>query len=129
MDFDASITLNTNERKNHKGAKSYPEFVNQYLENEIKKLRIIDPFPVSPFSVPIMVSPFNRVPKSSSDERRVIVDLSWPINEGSVNSGISKESYLEKKIEAHYASVELVCKMVIHSGTGSLIYKRDLHQA
>ena len=129
LDFDTSVTLNTNERRNHKGAKDHPEFVNQYLNKEIMKSRIIGPFPSNPFSVPIMVSPLNTVPKSSTDERRVIVDLSWPIGRGSVNSGISKEFYLEQKVEAHYASVEQVCQMVIQLGAGSLIYKRDLRQA
>ena len=75
-----------------------------------------------------MVSPLNTVPKSS-DERRVIVDLSWPLGRGSVNSGISKELYLEEKIETHYASVEQICNMVLHIGPGAVIYKRDLRRA
>ena len=76
-----------------------------------------------------MVSPLNTVPKASSDERRIIVDLSWPLEKGSVNSGISKEYYLEKKIELHYASIEDVCEMVLSLGSGALIFRRDLRQA
>ena len=109
LDFDTSINLCTEERRNHKGAREHPKFVDQYLCNEVARSRIAGPFKSNPFSVPIMVSPLNTVPKSSSDERRVIVDLSWPQGKGSVNSGISKEMYLEEKIESHYASVEDVC--------------------
>jgi hypothetical protein len=70
----------------------------------------------------------NTVPKSSVDERRVIVDLSWPIG-ASVNDGISKEVYLGEVISLHYTSVEEVCHMVMQIGKGALIYKRDLRHA
>ena len=84
LDFDKSVTLRTNERRNHRGAKQHPEYVTKYLNNEIEKCRIAGPFECNPFSIPIMVSPLNTVPKASSDERRVIVDLSWPIDGGSL---------------------------------------------
>ena len=129
LDFDKSVELNTNERRNHKGARDYPEFVDKYLCTEVGKSRIVGPFKSNPLSVAIMVSPLNSVPKRSSDERRVIVDLSWPLGQGSVNSGISKEFYLQEKIESHYASVEEICQMVMRIGPGAMIYKRDLRQA
>ena len=129
LDFDRSVELCTNERRNHKGARQHPDFVNGYLSKEVNKSRIAGPFNENPLSVPIMVSPLNTVPKASSSERRVIVDLSWPLKKGSVNSGISKEYYLEEKIESHYASVEEICKMVLDIGQGAVLYKRDLRQA
>ena len=129
LDFDKSVQLSINERRNHKGARDYPEFVDQYLHSEVEKLRIAGPFKTNPLSIPIIVSPLNSVPKRCSDERRVIVDLSWPLGKGSVNSGISKEFYLQEKIESHYASVEEVCQMVLRIGPGAMIYKRDLRQA
>ena len=129
LDFDKTVYLNTDERRNHKGAREHPNFVTQYLRKEIEKTRIVGPFECNPLSVLIMVSPLNTVPKSSSDERRVIVDLSWPIGRGCVNSGISKELYLEEKIDCHYASVEQICEMILKIGPGAVIYKRDLRQA
>ena len=129
LDFNTAVALATNERRNHKGAKEHPEYVSNYLKNETGKSRIAGPFTSNPLSVPIMVSPLNTVPKAGSDERRVIVDLSWPLETGSVNSGISKEYYLEQKIELHYASIEDVCQMVLNLGSGALIFKRDLRQA
>ena len=66
----------------------------------------------------------NTVPKSNKNDRRVIVDLSWP-HGASVNDGISKNVYLD----LHYASVEQVCQMVMRIGKGAHIHKRDLRQA
>ena len=129
LDFNKAVVLATDERRNHKGAKEHPEYVSNYLTSEVERSRVAGPFKTNPLSIPIMVSPLNTVPKASSDERRIIVDLSWPLGEGSVNSGISKEYYLEKKIELHYASIEDVCEMVLSLGSGALIFKRDLRQA
>ena len=69
LDFDKSVVLCTDERRNHKGSRQYPEFVNDYLGKEVQKSRIAGPFKRNPLSVPIMVSPLNTEPKSSSDER------------------------------------------------------------
>ena len=70
----------------------------------------------------------NTVPKSCEDERRVIIDLSWP-HGASVNDGISKSTYLGELINLHYASMEHVCRMVMQVGKGAHIYKRDLRHA
>ena len=129
LDFDKSVQLHTDERRNHKGARDYQEYVSEYIRKEVSECRIAGPFSNNPFSVPIMVSPLNSVPKSSSIERRIIVDLSWPKGAGSVNSGISKEFYLDERIEIHYATVADVCHMILDIGSGAVIYKRDLRHA
>ena len=126
IDFDRSKVVSCNERRNHKGARSYPLFINKYLERECNAGRIAGPFAKNPLS--LVVSPMNTVPKDSVDERRVIVDLSWPVG-ASVNDGISKEVYLGEVIQLHYASVEQVCQMVMEVGAGAVIYKRDLRHA
>ena len=128
LDFDKSQKLLYDLPRNHKGAREFPQFINKYLEKECDAGRIAGPFKSNPLSVPLQVSPMNTVPKSSVDERRVIVDLSWPTG-FSVNDGISKEVYLGELIELHYASVETVCQMVLDIGVGAVIYKRDLRHA
>ena len=128
LDFDRARKVSDKERKNHKGARNYPEFINRYLEKETAAHRIVGPFKENPLKVPLVVSPMNTVPKSSNDERRVIVDLSWP-HGSSVNDGISKNIYLGELVNLHYASVEQVCQMVIRVGKGAHIYKRDLRHA
>jgi hypothetical protein len=128
LDFDKNKEVSYNERRNHKGAREFPDFINRYLKKECENYRIVGPFVQNPLSTQIVVSPLNSVPKSSPDERRVIVDLSWP-HGLSVNDGISKETYLGEQIELHYASVEEVCRTVRRLGPGSVIYKRDLRHA
>ena len=108
--------------------RNYPNFINQYLEKETNASRIAGPFGKNPFSLPLIISPMNSVPKSCKEERRVIVDLSWP-HGASVNDGISKTVYLGELINLHYASVEQVCQMVMAVGRGAHIYKRDLRHA
>ena len=127
LDFDETAQLDYNIRRNHKGARDFPEFIEKFLQRECKSLRIVGPFERSPFSVPLMVSPINTVPKDD-DDRRVIMDLSWP-HGCSVNDGISKDYYLGELVDLHYASVEEVCQMVMMVGKGALIYKRDLRRA
>ncbi len=128
LDFDKSKKLLPDIGRNHKGAINYPEFINAYVSRECQASRIVGPFEANPLSVPLIVSPMNSVPKSVEGDRRVIVDLSWPRG-GSVNEGISKDTYLNENFELHYTSVEEVCRMVLEIGPGAVIYKRDLKHA
>ena len=128
MDRDDTYKLTYDVRRNHKGAREYPDFIQGYLQKECVAGRILGPFPKNPLSSPLVVSPLNSVPKSNEDERRVIVDLSWP-HGAAVNEGISKEFYLGESVELHYTSVEQICGMVRRAGVGSVIYKRDLRHA
>ena len=53
LDFNKSVKLNTNERRNHKGARQHPEFVSEYLHREVTRSRIAGPFQSNPFSIHI----------------------------------------------------------------------------
>ena len=128
LDVNKNQKLSYDERRNHKGARDFPQFIDKYFKRECTAGRVAGPFRYNPLSVPLVVSPMNSVPKDSADERRVIVDLSWPSG-ASVNDGISKDVYLGELIELHYASVNQVCEMVLKVGPGAHIYKRDLRHA
>ena len=57
-----------------------------------------------PFAAP----PFLRgmaIAKKDSDERRIILDLSWPLNT-SVNAGIDKDFYEGSHFELVYPTVD-----------------------
>ena len=128
LDFNGDKKVSDKGRRNHKGARDYPVFIKNYLNRETSANRIAGPYKTNPLSAPLIVSPMNTVPKASEDERRVIVDLSWP-HGASINDGISKDVYLGELINLHYASVEQVCDMVMEVGKGAHIYKRDLRHA
>ena len=127
IDYQGS-DLDYTVRRNHKGARDFPGFISGYLQRECQSGRMAGPFLSEPFSVPLMVSPLNAVPKDDPGERRVIVDLSWP-KFASVIKGISIEFYLNELILLRYASVEDMCRLVIDIGPGALTYKRDLRHA
>ena len=78
--------------KNLSSATDNPRDVEAYLTEELQHGAIVGPF--SEDSIPhCHFFPFMTREKSASQNRRVIVDLSWP-KDVSVNAGIDKESYL-----------------------------------
>ena len=70
-----------------------------------------------------MLSPPNSVPKGES-ERRIIVDLSWPIG-SSVNDGIPSKQYLGVDFQLVYPVVDDVAAHILALGPGYLLFKRD----
>ena len=68
------------------------------------------------------------MPKSDLHERRVTVDLSWPIGD-SVNDGIDGEMYLGEPSDLHFPTIDDIISLIHNAGQGCLIYKRDLKSA
>ena len=69
--------------------------------------------------------------KRDSEERRVIVDLSWPCGH-SVNDGIPSNSYFGELLVLRYpaiAAIDCIVDAVVTLGRGCHLYKRDLRKA
>ena len=77
LDFKRSTTV-CHSIANHNSATHYPDHVIHYLKEEVEHGVIVGPFTESPLKN-LDVSPFMTRDKSSSDHRRVIIDLSWPM--------------------------------------------------
>ena len=105
----------TSDFRAHKGARDYPTHVENYLSSETALGRMAGPFTSNPLSVDLHVSPMNTVPKDEADERRIIVDLSWPLG-ASVNSSISKDFYLGEEVTLRYTTIEDICNLVRELG-------------
>ena len=88
LDFDRNSRI-TSEDVNHKSAISYPEHVDTYLREEIENKAMLGPLKNPPLDN-LHISPFMTCEKSNSVNRRVIIDLSWPIGE-SVNAGVTPD--------------------------------------
>ena len=90
--------------------------------------RLLVRFLIIPFSCPVAVSPLTSVPKSDPTERRIILDLSWPVG-SSVNDGIPSGLYLAQEFALVYPTVDLIADRVAALGSGCLLFKRDLRRA
>ena len=116
------------ERRNHAGATQFPEEISAYLHEEILRGAVAGPFSTVPFTRGMALSPLNSVPKRDSDERRVILDLSWPLA-SSVNAGIDKDIYEGLHYHLSYPTVDQIAELIVQKGRGCLIYKCDLKRA
>ena len=74
------------------------------------------------------MSPLNSVPKPDTTERRIILDLSWPVG-SSVNDGIPTGLCLAQEFALVYPTVDLIADRVAALGPGCLLFKRDLRRA
>ena len=76
-------------------ATDFSKEIEKYLKKEASYAAIIGPFFKNPFCCDFKISSLNTVIKHDSVERRVILDLSYPVG-NSINDGISQEYYLGK---------------------------------
>ena len=113
--------------KNHKGAERYPGEMLSYLQKEFDNMAIIDPFKSNPFDSGLKISPLNSLHKKDTSERRVILDLSYPVGI-SIIDFISKE-YMGEKIDLVYPKVDDFTQLIKQKGRGYLLFKKDLRRA
>ena len=110
--------------KNHKGARDFLAEVRTILNKEVEMGGILGPFSKSPFDSP-RFSPLNSVPKRDSDERRLILDLSFPQGV-SINDGIQKDFYLGEFSKLQLPSVDQLVTRIVQLGRGCKFFKIDL---
>ena len=78
----------------------------KYIKKELQHGTLMGPYVTSPFpQQDTAISPLSTRPKRNTEQRRIIMDLSWPIDGPSVNSGIPTETYLENVILLKYVTV------------------------
>ena len=114
--------------RTHRGALNFPDMVGDYLAKELRLGRVAGPFHQLPFPDGYVLSPLNTVAKRDSDERRVILDLSWPCG-SSVNDGIPSDSFLEDPMALTYPTLDDIVDAIVAAGPGCMLYKRDLRTA
>ena len=111
--------------KNHKGATDYPQALRDYIKKEKEKGAIMGPFNKIPFSRKVGISPISTRAKKSSQERRVIVDLSFP--EGrAVNDGMIKDNYMGLTTHLSFPKTDELANRIYILGKGAMMFKVDL---
>ena len=113
---------------NHKGAYTCHEEVTRYIQKENSHNTLIGPFKNNPFGPLSASSPLAAIPKKDSEEKRIILDMSYP-DAFSVNDGIDKTKYLGAPIKLAFPTIDAFAAMVRFIGPGALMYKRDLRRA
>ena len=113
--------------KNHTGATEYPQALDKYIHKESEYEAIIGPLEAIPFTQHTGISPLSTRPKKDSEDRRVIVDLSYPPGR-SVNDGIIKNNYLGFHATLTFPKTDQFAARIYHLGPGALMFKIDLHR-
>ena len=113
---------------NHQSAEKYPEHVKTYFHNEKQHGAIFGPYSEPPSGTNTHTSPFMSREKPDSDNRRIIIDLSWPIG-ASVNKFIAKEVYLGTVYKLQYPTIDNITDSLLKLGSSAVIYKVDLSRA
>ena len=116
--------------RNQAGARQNPDKLNAYLEEELKNGSIIGPFTENPFGREAKFSPLDTRRKCDSDELRVILNLSYPFEAGSVNHSIDKTEYVgELSMDVRYPTVTDLAELIRKKGKNCKIFRRDLRKA
>ena len=119
---------------NHKSATEFPQHVDAYIEKEIRLGVTIGPFEKIPFNTaPVAISPISTRPKKESEQRRIILDCSWPLG-ASLNDGICKDMYLGKACNLRYPTVDMLAQRIYELRKSDpsfriMLYKEDLDRA
>ena len=108
--------------RNHPSSRVNPGVIMNHLQDELQLGRLAGPLPSSLVQT-VHISPMGLVPKSHSDNWRLVVDLSSPQGQ-SVNDGISRDS-----CSLHYASVDNAVDIITNLGRSTELVKLDLSNA
>jgi hypothetical protein len=128
LDLDKSNFIPNSAVVNHGSALNFPSEVDNYLSEEIKLGSILGPFEDSPFP-DLHCSPLMTAPKDGN-KRRIIVDLSFSSAQGhSVNSTVSKNSYVGTHFDLKLPTVDSICQFLNYIGKDVKIFKVDLARA
>ena len=97
------------------------------MKEEVEHGAIVGPFTDPPIKN-LHVSPFMNRDKPSSEHRRVIIYLSWPLGQ-SVNSGVSSDKYLDTEFVLTYPFIDNVTDEVLRLGKGCQIFNVNISRA
>ena len=115
---------------NHPSAISHSRHVATYVCKELGEGAMLGPFDAPPFSPWTQTNPLLTCEKKDSTQRRVIMDLSWPLPPGlSVNGGTPKDCFFGAPKKMHLPSAGDYCDLIRKAGRRSYLYATDVAHA
>jgi hypothetical protein len=125
--FDSNHTLQSTDQ-NHASSLNYPAHVQAYLKKEADEHSMLGPFPAKPFWPWCHINPVMTRPKKNSDDRRVILDLSWPLH-ASVNGGTELSTYFGEPYKLLLPTVDDIAQIIAFYGHHTYLWSLDLQRA
>lgn len=114
--------------KNHPSGEAFRPHISQFIEKELNHKAVLGPFHHDPFEPWVRYSPIMTRPKKDSDQRRVILDLSYPKGRA-VNDGIAVENHFGQDISYTLPTIEDFAQRLISQGPSAFMWKADLSRA
>ena len=111
--------------KNHKGATDHLEALTKYIRKEQDKGAVMGPYDRIPFQNRVGISPLSTRPKKDSPDRRIILDLSFPVGQ-SVNDGMIGDNYLGFQAKLTFPKVDDFAFRIFTLGKNCMMFKVDL---
>ena len=124
-------TMRSNEiPRNQGGIAENMQKVNKYINNELVNKSVVGPFKDNPFGPEARFSPLGTRPKRDNpSEVRIILNLSHPFEQGSVNASIPDDKFLGEDTNLKYPGVDQLVEIIWRKGRGCKLMKRDLTKA
>lgn len=113
---------------NHQSGQHHLQHVKKFIQSELDHRALIGPFKNPPFQPWTRISPILTRPKKDSADRRIIIDLSFPIGQA-VNNGIDITSIFGKDSTYVLPSITDLTSQVTQHGVGTWMWKGDLSRA
>ena len=108
--------------RNHSSSYQFYPWVDEFSTNSAEKCYLSGPHNVQPFNK-IHISPIMTAVKKPSS-RRTVFDATF--GENSLNNGTPTDLYLGQPIDLVYPKIEDFRSLILKSGRGCYIWKRDL---
>lgn len=113
---------------NHPSASAHSQAIKDFISTELDYKAVVGPFQLAPFTPWFRTSPLMTRAKKGTNERRIIVDLSYP-NTSAVNDGIDPTSHIGINITYTLPTIgDLITQLEIHR-KGAFFWKADLRRA
>ena len=114
--------------RNHASARFHPKHIKEFIGKAQARESLLGPFTSNPFGTSANFSPLGSVAKSDSEDRRTILDMSFPRG-NSVNDTIDKNQFMGEPFFLRYPGVDDLVTLVKLKGRGCALFKRDLKSA
>ena len=114
--------------RNHESATNYKYHINKYIQNELLFKSLVGPLSDRPMKK-VHMNPLMSRQKRTSTHRRIIMDLTFALNNASVTNGIPKNFLDSDSIKTVLPTAQDLTHQLVNTGRGCYIYGLELGRA